>query len=72
MGPGDLAKALSGLSLSSDPNLLAGMERGEDAGVYRLTDELAIIQTLRSEEHTSELQSHSFTSYAVFCLKKKT
>ena len=25
----------------------------------------------RSEEHTSELQSHSFTSYAVFCLKKK-
>src|ERR1051326_9497673 len=24
----------------------------------------------RSEEHTSELQSHSFISYAVFCLKK--
>src|ERR1051326_8764027 len=27
--------------------------------------------TNRSEEHTSELQSHSFISYAVFCLKKK-
>src|SRR5210317_1963585 len=26
----------------------------------------------RSEEHTSELQSHSETSYAVFCLKKTT
>src|ERR1051326_5813964 len=26
----------------------------------------------RSEEHTSELQSHSFISYAVFCLKKNT
>ena len=26
----------------------------------------------RSEEHTSELQSHSFISYAVFCSKKKT
>src|SRR5213080_5065048 len=25
----------------------------------------------RSEEHTSELQSHSGTSYAVFCVKKK-
>src|SRR5881296_3094674 len=25
----------------------------------------------RSEEHTSELQSHSNSSYAVFCLKKK-
>src|ERR1051326_8371054 len=24
---------------------------------------------VRSEEHTSELQSHSFISYAVFCLK---
>src|SRR5210317_1333765 len=27
---------------------------------------------LRSEEHTSELQSHSEISYAVFCLTKKT
>ena len=26
---------------------------------------------VRSEEHTSELQSHSFISYAGFCLKKK-
>src|SRR5210317_989285 len=26
---------------------------------------------IRSEEHTSELQSHSENSYAVFCLKKK-
>ena len=28
-------------------------------------------QDIRSEEHTSELQSHSFISYAFFCLKKK-
>src|SRR6059058_5551285 len=27
---------------------------------------------LRSEEHTSELQSRNDSSYAVFCLKKKT
>eukprot|EP01086_Lenisia_limosa_P003398 TRINITY_DN17853_c0_g1_i1.p1 TRINITY_DN17853_c0_g1~~TRINITY_DN17853_c0_g1_i1.p1 ORF type:complete len:215 (+),score=20.08 TRINITY_DN17853_c0_g1_i1:55-645(+) len=35
--------------------------------------ELAFLQPLmdESEEHTSELQSHSFISYAVFCLKKK-
>ena len=32
---------------------------------------LGIDITDRSEEHTSELQSHSFISYAVFCLKKK-
>src|SRR3546814_1181569 len=29
-------------------------------------------QEVRSEEHTSELQSLMRTSYAVFCLKKKT
>src|SRR3546814_6971313 len=30
------------------------------------------VAVLRSEEHTSELQSLMRTSYAVFCLKKKT
>src|SRR3546814_5761467 len=30
-----------------------------------------LIVTLRSEEHTSELQSLMRISYAVFCLKKK-
>src|SRR3546814_2425382 len=32
---------------------------------------LAPTQALRSEEHTSELQSLMRISYAVFCLKKK-
>src|SRR3546814_3403022 len=31
-----------------------------------------IVPPLRSEEHTSELQSLMRISYAVFCLKKKT
>src|ERR1051326_1947284 len=35
------------------------------------TDDLEQAVRIRSEEHTSELQSHSFISYAVFCLKKK-
>src|SRR3546814_8516425 len=30
-----------------------------------------IFKPLRSEEHTSELQSHMRLSYAVFCLKKQ-
>lgn len=29
-----------------DPNLLVGLDRGDDAGVYKLSDELAIIQTI--------------------------
>src|SRR3546814_2630859 len=37
------------------------------AGAEALRDEL-----VRSEEHTSELQSLMRSSYAVFCLKKKT
>src|SRR3546814_3112569 len=35
-------------------------------------DELAATPGLRSEEHTSELQSLMRISYAVFCLKKNT
>ena len=35
-------------------------------------ESISCIVNERSEEHTSELQSHSFISYAVFCLKKKT
>src|SRR3546814_5209289 len=34
-------------------------------------DEVAPGEQLRSEEHTSELQSLMRISYAVFCLKKK-
>src|SRR3546814_9629042 len=38
----------------------------------RLTPQRALaIERLRSEEHTSELQSLMRISYAVFCLKKK-
>jgi selenide,water dikinase len=32
--------------LISDPNLIVGMEHSEDAGVYKLRDDLAIIQTV--------------------------
>jgi len=32
--------------LISDPNLIVGMEHAEDAGVYKLRDDLAIVQTV--------------------------
>ena len=38
--------ALKDLPLISHPNLIMGIERAEDAGVYKLTEKLAIIQTL--------------------------
>jgi len=37
---------LAGLPFQTDPNLIAGMERAEDAGVYKLTEDLAIVQTV--------------------------
>src|SRR3546814_7742600 len=39
------------------------------ADLWELTDEQRRL-ILRSEEHTSELQSLMRTSYAIFCLKK--
>src|SRR3546814_7275168 len=42
-----------------------------DTGVVGITPH-AVDALGRSEEHTSELQSLMRTSYAVFCLKKKT
>jgi selenide,water dikinase len=44
--PGDLDRALCGIEFPTDPNLIVGLERADDAGVYKITDELAIIQTL--------------------------
>lgn len=46
LGPGDLDKALCGLTQPKDPNLIVGFDRAEDAGVYKITDKIAIVQTL--------------------------
>jgi selenide,water dikinase len=46
MGPGDLTKALAPLPLREDPAILVGRESFDDAGVYRLTSELALVQTV--------------------------
>src|SRR3546814_3385508 len=43
-----------------------------DAGFVREAHAGGEPRRLRSEEHTSELQSLMRISYAVFCLKKKT
>ena len=47
IGPAALREVLQSLSPSvEDPNLLVGLDTNDDAGVYRLTDELALVQTL--------------------------
>ncbi|WXJ87571.1 Selenide, water dikinase [Moorella humiferrea] len=46
MGPGTLTQVLQYLPAMEHPDLLVGMNSVDDAGVYRLTDDLAIIQTV--------------------------
>ena len=46
VGAGVLAQLLEGLNVHSDPNLLVGFDRSDDASVYRISDELALVQTV--------------------------
>ena len=46
VGAGVLRKLLGGLPARRDPNLLVGFDTSDDASVYRVSDELAIVQTI--------------------------
>ena len=46
VGAGVLAKLLDGIKVHRDENLLVGFDKSDDASVYKLTDELAIVQTV--------------------------
>lgn len=46
MGPGDLSAALAPLPREIDPRLLVGRETFDDAGVFRVSDDLALVQTV--------------------------
>ena len=46
VGAGVLAKLLDGLKVRSDPNLLVGFDKSDDASVYKVSDDLALVQTV--------------------------
>ena len=46
MGPGALSHVLGALRLPSHPDLLIGLEVSDDAAVYRISDRLAMVQTV--------------------------
>ena len=46
VGAGVLAKLLDGIRVHHDPNLLVGFDKSDDASVYRISDELALVQTV--------------------------
>lgn len=46
VGAGVLAKLLEDIQVHSDPNLLVGFDKSDDASVYKISDELALVQTV--------------------------
>ena len=46
LGPAELLPIVRALPVQDDPDLLVGTATADDAGVYRLADELALVQTV--------------------------
>ena len=46
LAPSDLAQVLSKLPIQSSENVIVGFDKSDDAGVFRLSDETALVQTL--------------------------
>ena len=44
--PTALSEALEGLPTPADPNLIVGIETADDAAVYRLSKDIAMINTV--------------------------
>ena len=46
MGPAALAQVLRSLSLTTHPDLIVGLQTSDDAAVYRIAPDIAIVQTV--------------------------
>ena len=46
VGAGTLAQLLEGIKTRRDPNLLVGFDKSDDASVYKVSDDLALVQTV--------------------------
>ncbi len=46
VGAGVLAQLLDGIRVRQDPNLLVGFDKSDDASVYRISEDLALVQTV--------------------------
>jgi hypothetical protein len=57
IGPGELDEIVAGLPRSRDPAVLVGAETRDDAGVYRVADDVAIVQTSSRRSSTTRTTS---------------
>lgn len=46
VGAGTLAKLLDDIRVHTDPNLLVGFDKSDDASVYKVSEDLALVQTV--------------------------
>ena len=46
VGAGVLSQLLEGIRVRQDPRLLVGFDKSDDASVYQVTDDLALVQTV--------------------------
>lgn len=46
VGAGVLTQLLEGIQVHEDPDLLVGFDKSDDASVYKISDELALVQTV--------------------------
>jgi len=46
VGAGTLSQLLEGIKVHNDPNLLVGFDKSDDASVYKVSDDLALVQTV--------------------------
>ncbi|WP_297872074.1 selenide, water dikinase SelD [uncultured Oscillibacter sp.] len=46
VGAGTLARLLEGIRVRQDPNLLVGFDKSDDASVYKISEDLALVQTV--------------------------
>ena len=46
VGAGTLSQLLEDLKVHHDPNLLVGFDKSDDASVYKISDDLALVQTV--------------------------
>ena len=46
VGAGVLAQLLDGIKVRQDPNLLVGFDKSDDASVYKISEDLALVQTV--------------------------
>ncbi len=58
MGPEDLDLVLKELPIPKDPKVLVGLDTSDDAGVYQLNEEIALVQTV---DFFTPIVDHPFT-----------